>query len=147
MGKLIQGILGAAQIPALGADDSDDGQSIGLTVFDHKQLCKFRNCEDFVNLGPDVREDELGAVLLHALVKTDQLSQRGAGEKLNVGKIQDDFLAILALDQLVELLAEFLDLCLIDDLRIRERHDRDRAGFVDFNSSPCRHGTSFPYYR
>ena len=73
----------------------DRGQRVGLIVLDDEQLRQFRDREDFVNLRANIRQDQLGAVLLHALVEADQLAERGAGQELDVGEIEHDLFLVL----------------------------------------------------
>ena len=56
---------------------SQHGECVGLIILDLKQLREFRNREDFVNFGADVRENELGRMLFDPLVEADQFAQRG----------------------------------------------------------------------
>jgi hypothetical protein len=110
------------------------GQSVGFVVFDIEKFVELRDGKDFVDLWPDVAELELAAVRFDFLVERDQLAERGAGKELDGGKVQQQILALLILDELEQLLPEFLDVGFVKNFSIDKAHDADVAHFVQLQS-------------
>jgi hypothetical protein len=81
--------------------------------------------------GPDVAHLQPALGGLHLAIERDQLAQRGTREKLDIGEVEQDALAVELLDEPEELRAELLDAGLVEDLLVDELHDRDLSDLRD----------------
>src|SRR5262249_53939993 len=77
---------------------------------------------------------------VHLLVERDELAQGGAGEVLDVAEVEQDLAPAELVHQAEELLADDLDVLLVEDLLVGEIHDSDIADVFDFEAAPTRLG-------
>src|SRR5205823_2319838 len=83
----------------------------------------------------DVAQDELAAGRLHFLVERDELAQRGAGEVLDVAKVQQDLAPAELIDEAEQVFTDLLDILLIQNFAINELNNGHIAAFFHFEAT------------
>src|SRR5205085_11294952 len=90
-------------------------QGLLFLFLDVEELVQARDLEDLVDLRIDIAEDQAALGGLHLLVQRDQLAERGAGEVLDVGEVEQDLALALLLDQIEQLIADDLNVLLVEN--------------------------------
>src|SRR6476660_2450261 len=91
-------------------------QGLLLGALDREELREAGNGENFKNLGGEIAKLELAAGRFDLLVEQDQLVERGGGEKLDAGKVEQDVVPLFLLDQGEQLVGQLLNEERIHDL-------------------------------
>src|SRR5207253_2740582 len=111
-----------------------------LFAVDVEEFVELGDLENFVDLVADVAEDEAAPGLRQLLVQGDQLGQGGAGEVLDVGEIEQELAAAYLVHETEELLADDLDVLLVEDLPVREVDHGDITDIFHFEAPATRLG-------
>src|SRR5260370_6350754 len=89
----------------------------------------------------DVTQHQLAADALDLLVQGDELAEGGARQVFDVAVDEQELLAValaFLIDQAVELVADDLDVLLVQDLAINEIDHGDVAHWLSFRTTPAR---------
>jgi hypothetical protein len=109
-------------------------QGFFLIVADVEQLIQFGDGEDFVNVWPNAAESQLSFGPLDLLIHRNEFAKRGARQIFHVGKIENDFLATILIDEAKELVTDDLNVRFVEDLFVNELRDCHVADFLDVDS-------------
>src|SRR5438067_65239 len=96
-----------------------------LRVEDPKHLVELGDAEDFLDFRLDVAQPQLAAGGLHLLIERHQLAEGGAGKVLDVREVEKELLFAEVVDELKELVANELNVLLVQDSLIDEFDDRN----------------------
>src|SRR5262245_64500215 len=99
-----------------GPPRSERLQRLLLFLHDLEELVELGDLEHLVDLRVDVTQDQFALGGLQLLVQGDELAERRAGEVFDVAEIQEDLAAAVLVDEAEELLADDLDVLLVQDL-------------------------------
>src|SRR5262249_5683264 len=86
----------------------------------------------------DVAQDEPAADRNEFLVEGDELAEGGAGEVLDVAEVQKQLATSVLVDQAEELLADDLNVLLIQDFSVDEVDDGDIANVLNLQAATAR---------
>lgn len=100
-------------------------------IQDLEQFVEARDDEDLVDLGVDIGEAEFAVAASDLVVDGDQRPQGGRGEVVDVGETDQQFRLVLGLDDGGDLLADRLDVRLVEDIAIDELDLRDAVRSAD----------------
>jgi hypothetical protein len=109
-----------------------------LFLMDREQLVEFGDLEYFLDLFRDSAKDQLAAYRLNLSVQSNEFSQRGAGEELNIAEIEQNLAAAELVHQAEEIVADHLNVLFIQDLFIDEIDNGDVAHVLDLEASATR---------
>ena len=98
---------------------------------DLEELVEPGDHEDLVDLRIDVGQAELAGAVAHAVVDGDQRAQRGRGEVVDVGEADEQLGGVGPVDQRGDLLADGLDVRLVEDVAIDELDRGDAVSVRD----------------
>src|SRR5579862_4998632 len=78
-------------------------------INDLKQLIQPCDLENLFNVGADRAQPQLASGGFDFLVHCDQFAEGGARQVFDVGKIEDDLLAVIVIDQAEQLISDDLN--------------------------------------
>src|SRR5262249_20749964 len=124
--------------PAAGPGRLERLQGRLLVLLDVEELVQLGDLEDLVDLGIDVGQDQPAAGRLEFLVQGDELAQGGAGEVLDVAEVEQELAAAFLVHQAEELIADDLDVLLVQDLAVDEVDHGDIADVLNLQAATAR---------
>src|SRR5262249_32836848 len=113
-------------------------QTFLLIALDDKELVQFGNLEHLANLRVNVAKHELAARRLHLLVQGDELAQSSAGHVLHVAEIKEKLLAPRFVHQTEKLLADNLNVLLVQDFSVCKTDHSHIADVFHFQTAAFR---------
>src|SRR5438309_126495 len=105
--------------------DSKRLQGRLLVFLDVEQTIQLRDLEDLEDFVVDIAHHQLAAGGADLLVERYEFTQSRAGKILDIGEVQQDFLAAQFLDQAEQVFADLLDVLFVKDFAVDEIDDRD----------------------
>jgi hypothetical protein len=123
-------------------------ESRPLVLEDIEDLVEASDLEDLEDLGLDSTKPELALHFVDLLVEIEELAESGARKILNGAEVEQDLLASIFVDQSKELVADHLNILLVEDSTIQKTDHGDVADFFRVNAAlGGRHGPVSPWVR
>src|SRR5262249_42324165 len=102
---------------------------------DGEQLIELGDLEHLADLLGDVAQHQLAPDGLDLAVHGDELAQGGARQELDVAEVEEDLASAQLVDEPEQVVADHLDVLLVQDLLVHKVDDRDVSRVLDLQAA------------